>query len=561
MKTAVARKVLILAVPVLAAWYAVFYFGHSYAELVAWYKNIGNTFYRVEFWTADFFKETTKTQGNTWCIVGAILGVVWALIAWKLPLIRRTGKLSYSRKEYLLIALLGVVLSIVSNWRTYYAFDEVFSALNFASLPQFQGLSYYALPNNHILFNVLNRTLFFWSGDMVASGRIISILCYTGVLMLSWSFMKRWIDNAWVRWLLLLSLALQFPVWGFSGQARGYEMLLFFSALSLYSAWGYWVESKSYLVLPMVISVVLGMLTLPSFLYWVAGLNIAALWFMLERRKIDWIYIGYMVSGMIILFLCYLPLLTFSGLSSMTDNQYMKATSSSVLEFMSKSFADSDYYRKLFTEWFCFDLLSKWPGYILLLLPFIVLVKKWRGGEERYLPLIKIYASMLLAFPLVCMVLKNMPYSRNMIAHGYFVWLILLLVLFTLTRKLPRLYIFLAVLLAVATVFSTRENYKFMDYGLYYYNVTDRYKSLDSAQFSVKPSSTVFLDNESFYWWYILRKRFPHAHLAISHNTPCFHSQDYYIVNLLTDKPDTVMYDSITKQAEFVVMRREGLKP
>lgn len=559
MKTAVARKVLILAVPVLTVWYAAFYISQPYSGLVAWYRNIGNTFYRAEFWTTDFFTETTRTKGNTWCIIGAILSLIWVPVAWKLPLQRQTNGFIHSKREYLLIALLGVTLSAISNLRTYYAFDEVFSALNFASLPQFQGLSYYALPNNHVLFNVLNRTLFFWSGDMVASGRIISMLCYTGVLMLSWSFMKRWMDNIWVRMLLLLSLALQFPVWGFSGQARGYEMILFFSVLSLYSAWGYWVERKTYFILPLVISTVLGMLTLLSFLYWLAGLNIVALWFMAERRKIDWVYMGYMASGMIILFLGYLPLLTFSGLSSMTDNQYMKATSSSVLEFLGKSFADRDYYRKLFTEWFCFDLLSKWPGYILVLLPFIGLVKKWRNNEEGYLPLLKIYVSMILAFPIVCMVLKNMPYSRNMLSHGYLVWLVVLLVLFTITRQLPKLYKFLIALLAVGTIFSTTENYKFMDYGLYYYNVADRYKSLDSAQFKVKPSSTVFLDNESFYWWYMLRKKFPDEHLEISHNTLNFHSQDYYIVNLLTNKPDTIAYDSVTKQAEFLVMRRKGI--
>jgi hypothetical protein len=551
------RRCLVFAVPAVTLFFTWFYLSHTHQELVNWYKGINAGFYKAETWETEFFTETVKLKGDTWCKMAIGISLFWLCVAWMLPSFKLPA-FRYDRKtmfEYVVIMALGLLFSAISNWHTLYAFDEVFSAVNFASLPTFQSWSYYILPNNHLFFNMFNHNLFSWSDDLVAGGRIISMTSYILVLLLSWNFLKKWIDQPWMRWIVLISLALQFPVWGFSGQARGYELVLLFSCLSMVCFWGYWMEGKKHLLLPHVVAIVLGMFTLASFLYWMTGLMLASLLMMAGRKKIDWIYVLYMACGMCILFLCYLPFLGFSGLASMTDNQYMKATAATSLEFIPKLFSDGNYYRHLFAEWFCFDLLARFPGYILLLLPLVSLAVKW--NNKPYRDLMKLYVSMLLAFLLVCIVMKNMPFNRNMIAHGYFVWLVLLLVLSTVFKNEKIRKGFFALML-VATVFSTRENYHFMDYGLYYYNVNDKYKSLDSCAFNMEPSSTVYLDNESFYWWYVLRKKFPEHKLQVISNRAAFKRQDYAIW-METDSSfiDTSGYKMLSDCSEFRIYKRE----
>ncbi len=555
-KNTIFRRILVLLVPLLTILFAIFYLKHTHAELVALYKGINSIFYKAETWQLDFFTVKVKLLGNNWCQAAIVVSLIWLFSAWKLPF-DKLPAWRYDKKalfEYLMIIIGGAVLSMISNIHTSYAYDEVFSAVNFASLPPFQCMSYYILPNNHMLFNALNHSLFFWSDDQVASGRIISMVSYILVLMLSWNFLKKWVDNYWMRWVVLLSMALQFPVWGFSGQARGYEMVLFFSCLSFFSFWGYWIEKKTYLLFPHVAALVLGMLTLPSFLYWLTGLLLASLFFMIGKKKIDWLYIRYMVAGMSLLFLCYVPLLTFSGLSSMTDNQYMKATAGSSLEFIPKLLNEASYFRHLFAEWFCFDIMARVPGYFLLLLPLVALFNKWNG--KPYRPLLNMYFSMLLAFLLVCIVMKNMAFSRNMLAHGYLVWMMLLIVLSSLPKQKWIQKAFLTLML-VATVFSTRENYKFSPYGLYYYDVEQKYESLRACKFHYSPSSSVFLDNESFYWWYVLREKFPNHKHNIESNRPAFKQQDYSIMRVEDIQlADTVMYEKISDCSEFVIFRK-----
>jgi len=54
----------------------------------------------------------------------------------------------------------AICLWIWGNKMAMPAYDEVFSAQNAAGIHPFQCVSYYMLPNNHLLFNLLNGLFF-----------------------------------------------------------------------------------------------------------------------------------------------------------------------------------------------------------------------------------------------------------------------------------------------------------------------------------------------------------------------------------------------------------------
>src|SRR5207247_1577156 len=93
------------------------------------------------------------------------------------------------------------------------AYDEVFSAQNIAGVHPFQAASYYMLPNNHIFFNLLNGTLFHGATDKVASGRVLSLLCYLGLITALYCWIKKLTGNYLMTCIVTLVLATQFPTW------------------------------------------------------------------------------------------------------------------------------------------------------------------------------------------------------------------------------------------------------------------------------------------------------------------------------------------------------------
>ncbi|MEK7256918.1 MAG: hypothetical protein AAB316_19340, partial [Bacteroidota bacterium] len=229
------QSFIVFALPFSVAVYSIWYWSSSHGELATWYKNIHPFFYKSEAWETSFFTENVKVTGNWWCAAAMLAAIVWVAIFWKTRLLD-LPKITLKKRPvliYLSIVVAAILLFLVANMRSaYHATDEVFSTLNFAALPTFQTISYYPLPNNHILFNTINGSLF-WVEDMVQSGQIISMICYMATLCFTWFFLQKYVVTAWLRGLILLVLALQFPVWGFSAQARGYELLLLLSCLSL----------------------------------------------------------------------------------------------------------------------------------------------------------------------------------------------------------------------------------------------------------------------------------------------------------------------------------------
>ena len=225
-----------------------FYLFSDYQTLADWYLRMNNCFYKHEQWKENFFTVKTKEQGNIFCL--SALAISMLLQYHLIKRLKKPGgllKLQISKRNMfmaMLCILTGTAVWIWGYSLVHQGFDEVFSAVNCASLPPFQTLSYYMLPNNHILFNVLNGLLFHVARDKVFTGKLISLVCYWGIIIIVYAWLSVTIKNRLLVLIATMVISLQFPVWGFGFQARGYELYLLAEWASFLSLMQHFQENQ-----------------------------------------------------------------------------------------------------------------------------------------------------------------------------------------------------------------------------------------------------------------------------------------------------------------------------
>ena len=559
------RLLLLSAIPVGVTLYAIWYWTSDHDQLATWYKHLHPFFYKAGIWESEFFTEEVKKKGNYWCLAALASAFVGTYLCWKMafPTFPRIILKKQAVFTSLIVVIGGSVLSLVANFHTTYSSDEVFSSLNFGSLPLFQTLSYYPLPNNHPLFNSISG----WGSDPVMTGRIVSLFCYVGVLLFSWYFLKKWELSNWLNAILLMVVAVQFPVWGFSGQARGYEMVLLFSCLSFGSLYNYFFTgAKHWLPLHTVCNV-LGMLTIPTYLYWWLGLLIASLIYQIKRQRVDWVYIRFSVIGFAFSLITYLPLLTFSGSRSITDNKYVRASDSSTWYFLTH-LNEQRFFDVLFKEWFSVEQAPLLVGAICVLTPilFYISISLKRNDKSVIAPIFNsknnalgtIYLSILTAFFLMVILMVKFPFTRNLIAHGYLVLLVFMITLIQVFRS-KKVRILIAFLLLLYIGFAGKNNFNKMPYHLYYYDVAGYVNKMKKMDVDIKPGSSVYLDDECFYWWYIIKNKFSDREIKIVYGRSLFNNQDYCIMPVDSFPPvDTLMYELLEKGLDQQIFRKRN---
>ncbi|MFN0036471.1 MAG: hypothetical protein ACKVUS_15505 [Saprospiraceae bacterium] len=522
------RHLAIAALPLATVCYALWYWASSRAELADWYTRLCPFFYKAETWRSAVFAPEVKSHGNAWCAAALAAAVAWAWsVSGKWP---RAERPFHPDRQRLIVwgtvALAAVGLSLLAQHRVRCAADEVFSAVNFAALPPFQTLSHYPLPNNHILFNLLNGTLSFGCGDLVLTGRLLSMLCYAAVLAASWEFLKKHTQSAWLSTAALAAVAVQFPVWGFSGQARGYELLLLCSWGSIATFLAYWSEQKPSALRLHALCNVAGMLTVPSYLYWWGGLGLAALVLMLRAHRWDRLYLRASLAGASATLICYLPVLTFSGAAALADNRYVRPGTGGPWYFLAH-LNEQGYFNGLFSEWFGWPASGPLMGAVCVLLPVLLLFFLKNTAPRRTLGIS--YLALLAAFLLAAVLMRRFPFYRNLIAQGHLAVLLGVVAVAPLFRSRVARSAFGAALLAWAG-WSAFRNYERMPGSLYYYPVNEYAEQAAQCKVAFEPQRTVFLDNECFYWDCVLRTRYAGLHLRIAHNRPAFDGQDYCIM-------------------------------
>jgi hypothetical protein len=86
-------------------------------------------------------------------------------------------------------------------------------------------------------------------------------------------------------------------------------------------------------------------------------------------------------------------------------------------------------------------------------------------------------------------------------------------------------------------------NFNRMPVNLYYFDNNSYYNKLSECKTIFRRGSTVYLDDECFYWQYVLSTRYPAQGLRIMLNEPTYNRQDYCIMPAGSKPPsDTTLY-------------------
>ena len=489
--------------------YATWYLTQDYATLRDAYLATG-PFYRSTHWTTDFFTPQTKVAGDRYAALGILLALLtssYLIYSW-----RRAGRyptpnlqLPLSRPDLLLLAILALLqlsLWAYANHLLPPAYDEVFSAVHAAGAGPFRALTYYMLPNNHVLFNVLNGALFgWWTDSLVLTGRLISLAAYLALGALQYCWLRTLLHDRIAAFALAVLLAVLLPVWGFAAQARGYMLLLLFSWVAFVAVWRYksgrgrgmqWLLSGCCL---------LAYATVPVFLY----LHLALLgWIVLgwlRARRVDWSLLASQLVAGVGVFLFYLPAISFSGLGAITSNRYVAGGERGVGEFAAKFLPTLPDY----VNYLALDVAAVVP-WLLPVLALLPLLFWWsRMVELRRLTTIYLLLLIMSIGTVLCM--RAVPFHRTLVFQLQLTGLVIALLpvsVFALGKKALRTTAMGWLLVAATLVYFTPPKFSL---HLYYYDIVPTYRSVSGLLDQLPPGAMVGWSDEAFYPRYLLGRR------------------------------------------------------
>ena len=523
--------------------YAAWFLLHDYASLRDFYLGLG-PLYRWPYWTTDFFTPITKAAGDRLAWVGLVAGPLALLAvgrAWRgYPLQEDRLRLPLARPDlpYVLV-LNGLLLGLwwVGHSRLPPAFDEVFSAVHIAGAGPFVALSYYMLPNNHVLFNVLNALLFGGVDELVLTGRLISLMAYLLLGVLQYGWLRGVLGQQFAAFALTVLLAVVLPVWGFAVQARGYALLLLFSWGAFIAAWRLVRSSGGRgrrMETVLASCCVLGYATVPVFLYVHLSLLVWVGWSWLRRRRVSWGLVGSQAVAGVAIFLFYLPAISFSGLGAIAGNRYVAAApGQSVPDFAQRIVAALPDY----VNYIALDLAAALPYAIplLALLPLAFLLVS--AGPWRELG--RFYLVLLVTTLAVTIGMRAMPFHRSIIVQLQFVGLLLALLPVAgwwkgyagagvvrgegaYTRLTSRAYLSIGayalqgvrtvrggialgwLLLAAWLAWRTPQKFSL---HLYYYDIVPTYRAVEELIDRIPAGSRIGGADEAFYPLYLVKDR------------------------------------------------------
>jgi len=493
--------------------FCAFYLFTGYYHLVNWYNGLNDCYYKKDSWTTNFFTNKLKDQGNVFCITGMLIAVVGGFyvkryIDQKKRVLPEQVVITVKWIDVALAGVLLLVTTIAWLWGSslvYPSNDEVFSAVNCAGIHPFQTMSYYMLPNNHILFNLINSIVFHSYGDKVASGRVISLVCYWGIALVSFSWLKSLLRNRWLALIAAVALCFQFPIWGFGAQARGYELLALMEWGAFISLFKYLFSGEPKWLHIYVVACGLGYFTVPSFLSFHLGICLFALLYQAFSRSLDVRFWKFQAAGMLFVFLLYLPCLCFSGRGAMVGNQFIMAYQTRA-EFLASIVPMAQNY----LDYLFFNLIT--PNheldFLLFLLPLCLLFFR----KNKFAMSIGLfYIAMWVAVILLTVKMKIFPFDRSLtgqfsISLCIIVYTVYLL-LTSLSEKIKLLFIgqilfsLFLILLIANYIKNGKDN---MNHYLCHFQVNVWYDlMLRDCVRAVPPGSSIAFSDESFYLRYL----------------------------------------------------------
>lgn len=202
-----------------------------------------------------------------------------------------------------------------------YHYDEAWSYTFFSSKGMLAGLTFYPVPNNHVLLNVLTPFFLKYDFDIITALRLPSyLISFFSV----YYFFK--LSHIHFNWKTAVVLTVVFTFLNtfvyYSFQSRGYALLLFFAIACYYCAASVIAGGsyKKYMTI-YAFCAVMGFFAIPSFLYFYVPVTLFLAVYVLLKKREAFLY-GVLttlatIAGTI---LVYLPIALMNSVKALTDN-------------------------------------------------------------------------------------------------------------------------------------------------------------------------------------------------------------------------------------------------
>lgn len=309
--------------------------------------------------------------------------------------------------------------------------DEAFSFLFFVDEGFLVTSTYYPGPNNHILYNLLANfcALIFSDGMLIM--RLPSFLLSIVLYFIGFILLKK-ITSTYVSLLSVWILNSYFLYNYYAISGRGYLLYLVCFVFVLYSFYQFNNTRKQYYIFVYVVFSVLGLYTIPTFVYPVITCFIIGI--LLFKEKMIWIK-AHLLMGLITIIL-YSPVFLISGIGSITNNSWVKPLSFSV--FL------SEYFTYLIDV---FESLVEFQEVSILVFLLILSTLFYFKKDKKII----IYSLLFFVIPLFVLLFQQvLPFSR--------IWIYLLIIqsiwIALLLEYVVRKKIMMYLLLLLTIIFS-----------------------------------------------------------------------------------------------------------
>ncbi len=335
--------------------------------------------------------------------------------------------------------------------------DEALTYLFCTRYSILASCSYYAIPNNHILFSILTNFTSILPFDPLVNLRIpnIFIVVFTNILFFRYSLK---FFNRGVAFICLTLFEFTFMNFFYSFQARGYEIVLLVSLIVFYCITVI-TETKTttgkhffYYSLASIV----WFYTMPSFLYPFTAATFFGYYFLLSRKQFPSLK-KLVLSNLITVFcvgILYSPVIIISGIKSIIANPYSKPIPRlAVFQGIIPHFKET-------ARWI-FGIRNESTALLLMIIAIVtLLIASYKTQNSTK---IKLLASILLAAPIIVLLHSVIPYPRTWIFLSVSVFIslgVFINYFFHKPLSKPPIYIPVVILCIFALLTSFRPTYQ-----------------------------------------------------------------------------------------------------
>lgn len=351
---------------------------------------------------------------------------------------RTVQDIKQSKVKYLL--LLSFVAYLFTAITLPLTHDEALTYIFYLKCSVLDTMMYYTMPNNHILFSLIEHVFIILPGDLLFKMRLPVVLISMLTLISTYRFAKKYYTEN-VALVVVAIVSMSGMILFYSVLARGYCLVILFFAICLYAGFNIVNNNRRRDWIVFALSGALGLYAVPSFLYAFASVNLYILWYNYRHIKLQ---VGYNLLMLLFFGIFYFPVMLGSGWRSLFKNSNVApGDRADVLNALPAFLSDT------VESLFALPLYFVLP--VLLLLIIICLLNK----DKRTLSLWLIFC---LTPPLFVVMHAAIPFPRTFVYSAYAIAFLSVISVRQYLVKMPMKWLFPILIIAQGLLFINFQN-------------------------------------------------------------------------------------------------------